>query len=178
MSGKNEKIVNFIYYMGGAIVILGAFAKATHISIPGIGANGLLGAGLLVEAGIFAFSAFLALKDNSSKEYAWENVYPELLDENAEPKPRTITTTNVVNTTPEFDGGLTNKLDKMLAEAKLDAHTIENLKAGIDKLSASVEAMSQSAEQSEKFNEELKTLTNNLNNLNKVYGNMLSAMKS
>ena len=38
--------------------------------------------------------------------------------------------------------------------------------------------MNQSAEQSEKFNQELKNLTDNLNNLNKVYGNMLNAMKS
>ena len=41
-----------------------------------------------------------------------------------------------------------------------------------------VEDIQKSAEQSEKFNEELAGLTSNLNNLNKVYGGMLSAMKA
>jgi hypothetical protein len=38
--------------------------------------------------------------------------------------------------------------------------------------------MQKSAEQSEKFNQELQGLTSNLNNLNRVYGGMLTAMKS
>ena len=41
-----------------------------------------------------------------------------------------------------------------------------------------VEDMQKSAAHSEKFNEELSGLTSNLNNLNRVYGGMLSAMKS
>jgi transcription termination factor NusB len=41
-----------------------------------------------------------------------------------------------------------------------------------------VEDMQKSAEQSEKFNQELSGLTSNLNNLNRVYGGMLSAMKA
>ena len=41
-----------------------------------------------------------------------------------------------------------------------------------------VEDIQRSAAHSEKFNEELQGLTGNLNNLNRVYGGMLSAMKS
>ena len=41
-----------------------------------------------------------------------------------------------------------------------------------------VEDMQKSAEQSEKFNQELLGLTSNLNSLNRVYGGMLTAMKS
>ena len=41
-----------------------------------------------------------------------------------------------------------------------------------------VEDIQKSAAHSEKFNEELQGLTGNLNNLNRVYGGMLSAMKS
>ena len=41
-----------------------------------------------------------------------------------------------------------------------------------------VDDLQKSAVQSEKFNEELSGLTSNLNNLNRVYGGMLSAMKS
>ena len=41
-----------------------------------------------------------------------------------------------------------------------------------------VEDIQKSADQSQKFNEELAALTSNLNNLNRVYGGMLSAMKA
>lgn len=41
-----------------------------------------------------------------------------------------------------------------------------------------VEDMQRSAEHSEKFNQELQGLTSNLNSLNRVYGGMLTAMKS
>ncbi len=41
-----------------------------------------------------------------------------------------------------------------------------------------VEDMQKSAEHSEKFNQELQGLTSNLNSLNRVYGGMLTAMKS
>ena len=84
----------------------------------------------------------------------------------------------VVSNASGAEGALSEKLDKMLEEAKLDAAVFEKLQVGIDRLSTSVEQMNQSAEQSEKFNQELKNLTDNLNNLNKVYGNMLNAMKS
>ena len=132
--------------------------------------------------------------------------------------------------TSELDVTLSETLDKMLEDAKLDVSLFERLKSGIDKFSASVdqinstvdvsaattkyndqltlaashlesmnalyslqldhgrqqsefskryvEDIQKSAEQSEKFNEELAGLTSNLNNLNKVYGGMLSAMKA
>jgi len=41
-----------------------------------------------------------------------------------------------------------------------------------------VEDMQKSAAQSERFNQELSGLTDNLNSLNRVYGGMLTAMKS
>lgn len=175
MFKTKDGILNFIYSIGAAIVILGALVKITHISIPGISGNVILGIGLFVEAVIFILFAF---NPPAEDKYAWENVYPELLDANAEPKQRPVVQNRVVTEVAETGVSLSTKLDKMLADAKLDTTTIEGLKTGIDKLSASVEQLNQSATQSEKFNEELKTLTENLNNLNKVYGNMLNAMKS
>lgn len=177
MFKTKEGILNFVYSMGAAVVILGALVKITHISIPGISGNVILGIGLAVEAIIFAISAFNPPAEES--KYAWENVYPELLDANAQPKPRKAVETAQVSVSANgVDASLSEKLDKMLAEAKVDAAMFERLKTGIDKFSTSIDQMNQSAEQSEKFNEELKNLTNNLNNLNKVYGNMLTAMKS
>ena len=179
MFKTKDGILNFVYSIGAAIVILGALVKITHISIPGVSGNFILGFGLAVEALIFVLFAFNPPADEN--KYSWENVYPELLDPNVESKPRKVVekvSHQVVSNVSGAEVYLSEKLDKMLEEAKLDAAVFEKLQAGIDRLSTSVEQMNQSAEQSEKFNQELKNLTDNLNNLNKVYGNMLNAMKS
>ncbi|WP_374360526.1 gliding motility protein GldL [Cloacibacterium sp.] len=223
--GTKDSILNFVYSFGASIVILGALFKLNHWHIGFLTGSWVLAGGLITEAIIFLIFAFDAPKEES--HYAWENVYPELLDENAQPKPRKVAT-NVE--TSVLDATLSDKLDKMLEDAKLDVSLFERLKAGIDKFSASVdqinstvdvsaatskyndqltlaashlesmnalyalqldhgkqqaeyskkyvEDIQKSAEQSEKFNEELTGLTSNLNNLNRVYGGMLSAMKA
>lgn len=219
-----DSTLNFVYSAGAAVVILGALVKITHLHIPGVSGNFILGLGLGVEALIFLIFAVDVPKEE--KDYSWENVYPELLDANAETKPRKVASVS----TSELDVTLSEKLDKMLEDAKLDVSLFERLKSGIDKFSASVEQINstvdvsaattkyndqltlaashlesmnalyslqlehgrqqsefskkyvediqKSAEQSEKFNEELAGLTSNLNNLNRVYGGMLSAMKA
>ena len=45
-------------------------------------------------------------------------------------------------------------------------------------LTNSLESMSKATEDAEQFKSEIKQLTSNLANLNTVYGNMLTAMKS
>lgn len=214
--------------MGAAVVIIGALFKLTHWSLFGISGNIMLAIGLVTEAIIFCIFAFDAPKTEES--YAWENVYPELLDKEAKPNPRHSTSGIQVAEVKEFETSLSSKLDQMLADAKLDVSLFERLRTGIDKFSSSVDQINQtvdvsasthkyneqlskaathmesmnalyalqleqgkaqseyakkyvediqkSAVQSEKFNEELQGLTSNLNNLNRVYGGMLSAMKS
>ncbi|MBV6881749.1 gliding motility protein GldL [Epilithonimonas ginsengisoli] len=225
MFKTKDSITNFVYSFGAAIVILGALFKMTHWSLGPITGNVALAAGLITEALIFLFFAFDPPK--SEESYAWENVYPELLDETAERQPRKVVA-KVEN--KELEVSLSDKLDKMLADAKLDVSLFERLRGGIDKFSSSVDQINQtvdvsasthkyneqlnlaashlesmnalyalqleqgqkqseyskkyvediqrSAAHSEKFNEELQGLTGNLNNLNRVYGGMLSAMKS
>ena len=225
MFKTKDSITNFVYSFGAAIVILGALFKMTHWSLGPITGNVALAAGLITEALIFLFFAFDPPR--SEESYAWENVYPELLDESAERQPRKVVA-KVEN--KELEVSLSDKLDKMLADAKLDVSLFERLRGGIDKFSSSVDQINQtvdvsasthkyneqlnmaashlesmnalyalqleqgqkqseyskkyvediqkSAAHSEKFNEELQGLTGNLNNLNRVYGGMLSAMKS
>lgn len=227
MFKTKEGVYNFVYSIGAAIVILGALFKMTHWSIGPLTGNVTLAIGLITEAIIFIIFAFDAPKKEEA--YAWENVYPELLDNNAAPVARPkmgIASAEV----KELEVSLSDKLDKMLADAKLDVNLFERLRTGIDKFSSSVdqinqtvdvtgstqkyndqlmlaashlesmnalyalqlehgktqteyskkyvEDMQKSAAQSEKFNEELSGLTSNLNSLNRVYGGMLSAMKS
>lgn len=223
----SDKTLNFVYSFGAAIVILGAFFKMTHTTMGGIvNPNWILGAGLITEALIFLLYAFNP--PVAEEKYAWENVYPELLDSNAQSQPRQVA--KISSDTSGLDISLSDKLDKMLADAKLDVSLFERLKLGMDKFSDSVEKMNQatdvsvatvkyndqlnlaashlesmnalyalqlehgreqaeyskkyvadleaSAKQSAKFNEELQGLTDNISNLNRVYGGMLNAMKA
>ena len=68
-----------------------------------------------------------------------------------------------------------NHMESMNA---LYALQLENGRAASDYHTKYVADLQKSAQQSEKFNEELQGLTNNLGNLNRVYGGMLNAMKS
>ena len=225
MFRTKEAIFNFIYSIGAAIVILGALFKLTHWSFGPITGNLMLAIGLITEAIIFVIFAFDPPR--SEETYAWENVYPELLDANAQPRSRQVQQFNDIN---EAETSLSQKLDKMLADAKVDAGLFERLKSGMDKFSTNVDQMNKaadvsaatvkyndqlnlaasnlenmnalyamqlehgraqseyskkyvadlerSAQQSAQFNEELTGLTNNVANLNRVYGGMLNAMKS
>ncbi|MDR6528147.1 gliding motility-associated protein GldL [Chryseobacterium rhizosphaerae] len=224
--------MNFFYSFGAAIVILGAWLKITHITLGPINGNIALTVGLITEAIIFIIFAFDPPK--SEESYAWENVYPELLDKHANPNPLhsnvSSRNNNAAAQFAELENSLSRKLDKMLEDAKLDVQLFDRLRTGIDKFSNSVDQINQtvdvsasthkyndqlnkaaqhmesmnalytmqlengkkqseyankyvadmqkSAEQSEKFNQELQGLTSNLNNLNRVYGGMLTAMKS
>ncbi|SDQ15214.1 gliding motility-associated protein GldL [Chryseobacterium soldanellicola] len=223
--------MNFFYSFGAAIVILGAWLKITHITLGPVNGNMALTVGLITEAIIFIIFAFDPPK--SEESYAWENVYPELLDKHANPNPlhsNVSSKNNAAAQMAELENSLSTKLDKMLQDAKLDVQLFERLRTGIDKFSNSVDQINQtvdvsasthkyndqlnkaaqhmesmnalylmqlengkrqsefankyvadmqkSAEQSEKFNQELQGLTSNLNNLNRVYGGMLTAMKS
>ncbi len=228
MFKTKEATYNFIYSIGAAIVILGALFKMTHWSIGPLTGNVTLAIGLITEAIIFTIFAFDIPK--SEESYAWENVYPELLDSHAEPNPKHSSLALQSAEVKELETSLSDKLDKMLADAKLDVSLFDRLRTGIDKFSSSVdqinqtvdvsgstqkyndqlmlaashlesmnalyalqlehgrtqseyskkyvEDMQRSAAHSEKFNEELSGLTSNLNSLNRVYGGMLSAMKS
>lgn len=226
MFKNRAAISNFVYSFFAAIVILGALFKMTHISFGPISGNLVLGIGLAAEVLVFLYMAFFPDHD-STTQYAWENVYPELLDNEAQPKTRAV---NKFVDNSDLEVSLSDKLDKMLVDAKLDVSLFERLKSGLDKFSDSVEQINKSvdvststqkyndqltlaashlesmnalyalqlehgkqqsdyhnkyvadlqksAEHSAKFNEELTGLTSNLNNLNRVYGGMLNAMKS
>ena len=228
MFKNRSSISNFVYSFFAAIVILGALFKMTHISVGPFSGNLVLGIGLSAEVLVFLYMAFFP--DSSEESYAWENVYPELLDSHAIPNAKQVTGAMQKAEVKELETSLSDKLDKMLADAKLDVNLFDRLRTGIDKFSNSVDQINQtvdvggstakyndqlvlaashlesmnalyslqlehgksqteysrkyiddmqkSAIQSQKFNEELSGLTSNLNSLNRVYGGMLSAMKS
>ena len=61
----SKKQMNFAYGMGAAVVIIGALFKITHLEFGPLTGNLMLTVGLLVEAGIFALSAFEPVEEDS-----------------------------------------------------------------------------------------------------------------
>ncbi len=111
-----------LYGFGAAVVIVGALFKIMHWPFAGP----MLVVGLSTEALIFIFSAFEPIHEDPN----WELVYPELalghsddLDHDALPAGR-----------GGKGNGITDQLDKMLEEAKIDGQLLERLGDGMRSL--------------------------------------------
>ena len=117
---KGKIVMNFIYGMGAAVVIVGAWAKILHLPI----ANVMITVGLLTEAAIFAISSF----DPPAEDLDWSLVYPELAGLPAEDGKGGRGSLAVKDS-------VTQELDKMLAEAKIGPELLESLSAGMNRLS-------------------------------------------
>ncbi len=123
-SRKFKNIMKFLYGWGGAIVIVGALFKILHLK----GADIMLIVGLLTEAVIFFMSAFEPLHTDPD----WSLVYPELAmghgDQDLDEIPESLGDL-------DDDLSLTEQLDTMLADAKIEPDLIESLGAGMRALS-------------------------------------------
>jgi len=108
-SKASKKLMNMVYGLGAAVVILGALFKIMHWP----GGNAMLIAGLITEALVFTISAFEPVED----ELDWSLVYPELAGGQKKDRKK--------DTTPE--GLLSKKLDDMLKSAKLDSNLMASL---------------------------------------------------
>lgn len=118
-SKKWKLLMAKVYGIGGAIVILGALFKILHLP----GANFMLILGLGTEAGIFFLSAF----EPPHEDPDWTLVYPELAMGHGDGDHDHIAI--------EDNGSVTEQLDTMLADAKIEPELIESLGDGLRKLS-------------------------------------------
>ena len=154
----NKKVMNFAYGMGAAVVIVGALFKIQHWT----GASQLLVIGLLTEAFIFALSAF----DKVDDELDWTLVYPELAGGEAKPKAKKKEDAS------DADGLLSQKLDTMLKEAKIDGelmaslgNSIKNFESAANGIAPTVDAMAST----KKYSEELTKAAAQMESLNSLY---------
>ena len=210
-SRSYKKTMNFVYGMGAAVVIIGALFKIQHYSLNVFGlfeiSGGLmLTIGLIVEAGVFAVSAF----DTPEDDFDWTKVYPELGQDGL-----------IADEKLGADGMLSQKLDNLLQEAKIDSalmaslgssmknfqnaavglsaasesvastnkyneqvslaavqmETLNNLyKSQVENSSKQAELNAEVVENTQKLKDQMESLAKNLSSLNGVYGGMLSAM--
>lgn len=197
-----KKVMNFCYGMGAAVVIVGALFKITHMELGPLNGNNMLTVGLLVEALIFAISAFEPVDD----ELDWARVYPEL--KGGEPRAMqvagnvgvtgTVATTNAgggvqqtaqrssaptyaasvasqpaMAAQPTMERGLlSEKLDNILKEAKIDGNLMESLRNSIKNFEAAAKGIAPTVDavaSSNKYADEMANAAAQLESLNSMY---------
>jgi gliding motility-associated protein GldL len=163
MALLSKKQMNFAYGMGAAVVIIGALFKITHIEFGIITGNLMLTIGLVVEAAIFALSAFEPVDD----ELDWTLVYPEL----ANGKPAGERKQKVEAPT-DTQGLLSQKLDAMLKDAKIDGELMASLGNSIKNFESAAKGIAPTVDSisaTKKYSEELSMAAAQMESLNSLY---------
>ncbi|MFO7744246.1 MAG: gliding motility protein GldL [Psychroflexus sp.] len=158
-SKSSKKIMNMVYGLGAAVVIIGALFKIMHWPF----GNTMLIIGLLVEAAVFAISAFEPV-DN---DLDWSKVYPELNQDGTSSRGKSSSMT-----TEDEQGLLSKKLDDMLKEAKIDSRLMESLGESIKNFEGAarnIQPTTDSMESQRKYSEELTLAATHMESLNNLY---------
>lgn len=162
MALLSPKVMNFAYGMGAAIVIIGALFKIAHFEFGPLTGTVMLTIGLVTEALIFAISAFEA----PAKEIDWSLVYPELAGGEAKPRDKKK------EDPADAQGLLSQKLDNLLKEAKIDSQLMESLGNSIKNFEGAAKAISptvDSVASTKKYAEEMTKAATQLETLNGLY---------
>jgi gliding motility-associated protein GldL len=162
MALLSKKAMNFAYGMGAAVVIIGALFKITHIEFGVLTGNLMLTIGLVVEAAIFALSAFEPV-DN---DLDWTLVYPELANGEAKNAVRKV------QTDVETQGLLSQKLDAMLKDAKIDSELMSSLGSSIRNFESAAKGIAPTVDSiasTKKYSEELTLAAAQMESLNSLY---------
>ena len=171
-----KQIFNAVYSIGASIVILGALFKLTHWSFGPLNGTVLLAVGLITEAIIFLIAAFEPVEE----EYDWSLVYPELVGGAARQ--------NLVKVAPVQEKedkmlkeSLSEKLDGILAEAKVDANLMRSLGKSIENFAGAakeIAPVTNSMVATHKYGEELSLAAAHLESLNSLYKLQLERTES
>ena len=153
-----KKVMNFAYGMGAAVVIIGALFKLMHWP----GASAMLIIGLGTEALIFGLSAF----DPVDKELDWSLVYRELAGADAKKK-------EAKKENPaEAQGLLSQKLDNLLKEAKIDGELMSSLGNSIKNFESAAKGIAPTVDSiasQKKYSEEMSMAAAQMESLNSLY---------
>lgn len=158
-----KKFMAKLYGIGAAVVIVGALFKIQHWPFAGE----MLTVGLGTEAVIFFFSAFEPLHQDPN----WELVYPELgLGQQQE-----------LDHSPTSRGrgggggsgsGVTEHLDKMLEEAKIDSALLERLGDGMRALgenASQLKGITSAAAATDSYVSSLQAASDKVSTLSEAY---------
>ena len=171
MSTKNNtfaykfygSIMPKIYGIGASIVILGAMFKILDWSYSSL----MIGVGLTTEAIIFFLSAF----EPKNEELDWTKVYPELEGQNAGVAP--------IRTAAQNTDQTSQKLDEMLAKAKIGPELLESLGKGMQNLASTTEKLgniSNATVATNDYAENVKKASKSMLEINESYTKTASAL--
>jgi len=153
---NTKKIFNYAYGIGASIVILGALFKIQHWA----GGGAMLSIGMIVEAIVFFVSAF----DSVDEDLDWSLVYPELSIGQDRDKDR--------KEAREVQSLLSQKLDTMLKDAKLDAglmqslgESIQNFKGAAENIAPAVDSIAAT----NRYSEQMSMAAAQMESLNSLY---------
>lgn len=152
-------VTNMIYGLGVAVVIVGALFKIQHWPF----GSEILTLGMVVEALVFGYSAF----ERPSQELDWSLVYPELAGDSpavVKPKKQEELT--------ETKGLLSEKLDAMLKDARIDSELMTSLSTSIRSFEGAAKGMAPTAEamnSTKKYSQEMSLAAAQLESLNSLY---------
>ena len=155
--GGKLTVTNFIYGMGAAVVIVGALFKIQNWPYGGL----LLTIGMIVEAGVFAWSAF----EKQENDLDWSLVYPELEGGSTSKK-------KAKDEPKDAEGILSKKLDSLLKDAKIDGElmaslgdSIKNFEGAAKNLNPTIDSMAAQ----KKYGEEMSLAAAQMESLNSLY---------
>ncbi len=155
-SKNRKKIFNYAYGIGASIVILGALFKIQHWT----GGSEMLTIGMVVEAIVFFISAF----DSVEEDLDWTLIYPELAGGDRREKES--------GQAKEVQGLLSQKLDDMLRDAKLDSGLMQSLSESIQNFKGAAENIApavNSIAATNKYSEQMFLAAAQMESLNSLY---------
>lgn len=161
-SKSSKKMMNMVYGLGASIVILGALFKIMHWPF----GNEMLIFGLVVEAGVFAVSAF----EPVDSELDWSLVYPELSGADQVSRRAQVQTTSLEE--QESSSMLSKKLDDMLKDAKIDAALMSSLGESIRNFEGAAKNMAPTVDavaSQKKYSQEITMAAAQMETLNNLY---------
>jgi gliding motility-associated protein GldL len=158
-SESTKKLFNMAYGLGASIVILGALFKILHWELGPLDGGILLAVGLITEAIIFAISAFEPVDDDLD----WSLVYPELAGGMGKERKKEAA---------DAKGVLSEKLDAMLKDARIDSELMSSLSESIRSFEGAAKGMQPTSEamnSTKKYSEEMALAAAQMESLNSLY---------
>ena len=160
-SKSTKKMFNMAYGLGASIVIIGALCKIMHFNFGPVSGGMILSFGMIVEAIVFAISAF----EPVDEDLDWTLVYPELAGREKEKFYQS-------SEDSEAQGMLSQKLDDLLRDAKIDSELMSSLGTSIQNFSgaaANIAPAVDSIAATNKYSEQLSLAASQMESLNSLY---------
>lgn len=171
-----KNFMSKLYGIGAAVVIFGAMFKIEHWP----GASLLLIVGLSTEALIFIFSAFEPIHEDPD----WSLVYPELsLPEESKKSLKESNKGKVAGggsgSGSAAGGSMSQQLDKMLEEAKVDPELIASLGEGMKTFSQNAKQLGETtdaAAAASEYASSLRSASGKVSNLADAYAQVSESL--